>query len=86
MFDLQTIVKINRRKPVKAENNFDRECSFNGDAESGVVLHSALLRNTAYLPGAKDPARQSPAARFLARWHSLNSVESRNALVESYFE
>jgi hypothetical protein len=83
--DLQVIVKMNRKKAVKAENNFDRACSYNGDAETGVVLHSALLRNTAYLPGAKG-ARQSPAARFLARWNSLNSQEARNSLVESYFE
>lgn len=77
MHGLQEIIRMNRDyRPV--EDNFSRNCSFSGDALSGVILHSAKLRNTAFLPPVK-------AKRFLARWWSVNSVEARNRLVESYF-
>jgi len=82
MFALTEIVEMNRRaavRAVKAENNFDRACSYAGDAKSGVVLHSARLRNTVFL----GPKR---AANFLRRWNSVNSQEARNHIVEGYFE
>jgi hypothetical protein len=82
MFALSEIVEMNRRaavKAVKAESNFDRACSYSGNAKGGVVLHSARLRNTVFL-------RPKLAANFLRRWNSVNSQEARNRLVEGYFE
>lgn len=71
---------MNNKAAVKAENNFDRHCSFSGNSEDGVVLHSAKLRNTVFLSaGAR-------ASDFLRRWWSTNSQERRDALVESYFQ
>lgn len=81
MHGLQEIIRMNDQAVQAAqvvETNFNRHCSFSGDACSGVVLHSAKLRNTAFLP----PAR---AKRFLAKWGSVNSAEQRDHLVESYF-
>lgn len=82
MFDLATIKSMNDRacNVRQGEDNFSRECSFSGDSKTGVVLHSALRRNTAFL----RPGRQ--AAAFLARWWSVNSQEARNRIVESYFQ
>ncbi len=80
MFARNEIVEMNRRAAVRAvivETNVDRQCSYSGDA-NGVVLHSALRRNTAWLP----PRR---AKDFLRRWNSVNSVEAHNRLVEAYF-
>jgi hypothetical protein len=82
MFALNEIVEMNRRaalKSVKAETNFDRECSYSGEVHTGIVLHSARLRNTVFL-------RPSLAANFLRRWNSVNSQEARNRIVEGYFE
>jgi hypothetical protein len=83
MFDLAEIVEMNRRavskSRAKVETNFDRACSYNGDANTGVVLHSARLRNTVFL-------RPSLARHFIRRWNSVNSQTSRNRIVESYFE
>lgn len=70
---------MNNRAAVKAESNFDRHCSFSGDSKSGVVLHSARLRNTVFLSAGKR------ASDFLRRWWSVNSQEARNKLVEGYF-
>ncbi len=70
---------MNAKAAVKAENNFDRHCSFQGDVQDGVVLHSAKLRNTVFLsPGAR-------ASKFLRQWWSRSSQESRDTLVEGYF-
>lgn len=81
MFALAEIVEMNDRavrNSVRVEDNHNRHCSFSGDASRGVVLHSALLRNTCFLP----PAR---AKNFLRRWNSVNSAEARDAVVESFF-
>ncbi len=81
MRDLNWIIKSNERAArVKVEDNHNRECSFNGDALNGIVLHSALRRNTGFLkPGAQSK-------RFLAKWYGTNSQDKRNEIVESYFE
>jgi len=79
MHSLEQIIKMNNKAAVKAETNFDRHCSFQGDAKSGVVLHSAKLRNTVFVPAGRK------AERFLSRWWSVNSQEQRDALVERYF-
>jgi hypothetical protein len=85
MHGLSQIVAMNRRASAKAgEDNFNRHCSFTGDSETGVVIHSAKQRATVFLPGRKLPF-QSPAARFLRRWNSVNSAEARDHLVESFF-
>jgi hypothetical protein len=82
MFALNEIVKMNRKAAAKAlrvEDNHNRACSFSGDAEHGVVLHSAKLRNTVFLA-------PKLAVNFLRRWYSVNSQEARNRIVEGYFE
>lgn len=82
MFALNEIVQMNRRaaaRSAQVETNFNRACSYSGDARSGVVLHSARLRNTMFL-------RPRLASNFLRRWNSVNSQEARNRIVESYFE
>lgn len=80
MFDLDTIKKMNspentQRKP---EDNFSRQCSFSGDEKTGVVLHSALHRNTAFLSPDKVPT-------FMAAWNAAPTQEEKNAVVERYF-
>jgi hypothetical protein len=81
MRDLNWIISDNDRAcRVQPEDNFSRACSFNGDVENGIVLHSALRRNTGFLkPGAQSK-------RFLAKWYGTNSQDKRNEIVESYFE
>lgn len=61
-----------------AESETSRHCSYAGDAESGVVLHSAKQRSTVFLNGAN-------ARAFLAAWFGTNSAEKHDELVESYF-
>lgn len=81
MHGLNEIIRMNNAAADAAdrlETNFNRHCSFSGDALRGVIIHSAKLRNTAFLPPIK-------AKRFLAKWWSVNSQEARNRLVESYF-
>jgi hypothetical protein len=80
MYSLEQIVKLNRKPAVKAENNFDRQCSYSGDADAGIVLHSALLRNTIYLQAGKS------SRRFLKRWELAGTEGERNQLVEAYFQ
>jgi hypothetical protein len=73
---------MNRRAAVKAtrvETNHNRKCSFALGADGSVILHSARLRNTVFLPPRK-------ARGFLAKWHGTNSDEAHNTLVESFFE
>ena len=63
----------------KAEDNHNRDCSFAGDFESGIVLHSARERSTLFLrPGDRCKS-------FLRRWNLTDSQKGKNALVESYF-
>jgi len=81
MHSLNEIIVINDRaaaKAVKVEDNHNRACSFQGDANNGIILHSAKFRNTVFLY-----PRQ--AKNFLRRWFSLNSDEAHNHLVESFF-
>lgn len=77
MHGLQEIIRMNRN-PVQVEDNHNRHCSFAGDTVVGVVLHSAKLRNTAFLPPVQ-------AKRFLAKWLGTNSEAVHDRLVESYF-
>lgn len=80
MRDLAWIIKDNERAArVAPEDNHSRSCSFCGDAENGLVLHSARQRNTVFI-------KPGPAAKqFIAKWYGTNSQDKRNALVESYF-
>lgn len=82
MHSLSGIIRMNRKAAEKAlsEDNHSRHCSFCGNVDAGVVLHSAKLRNTVFLGAGKV------ASDFLASWWSRNSQESRDALVESYFQ
>ncbi len=69
------------RKAVRrsqAETETSRHCSFAGDKDTGVILHSAKKRSTSFL--APHGAKQ-----FLAKWYGTNSAEARDRLVESYF-
>jgi hypothetical protein len=61
-----------------AETETSRHCSYQGDPETGIVLHSAKLRNTAFIIGKK-------AKLFLTQWFSTNSAEKRDKIVESFF-
>lgn len=80
MFGLAEIRKLNDLAvKVKVEDNHNRNCSFAGDVKSGLVLHSAKLRNTVYL----EPSR---SIIFLREWAKVRSQSRRNALIESYFE
>lgn len=79
MFDLQTIVKMNDRAcQAKPEDNFSRECSWQGDPIHGVVVHSAKFRNTVYIVGG-------PAKRFITRWWSTTDQNRRNRIAEALF-
>jgi hypothetical protein len=78
MFDLQTLIKINNKPAVKAENNFDRECSWQGDPVRGVVVHSAKFRNTVFIVGGR-------AKRFITAWWSTTDQSRRNRIAEALF-
>jgi hypothetical protein len=83
MHSIEGIRSLNRKaaaraKRVAAESETSRHCSYSGDVENGVVLHSAKQRSTAFIEGGK-------ARVFLAAWLGTNSAEAHNKLVESYF-
>jgi len=88
MHSLAGIHKINNEAVAKAkalregklgESETARHCSYAGDVDSGIVLHSAKNRSTAFVAkGAKSRA-------FLATWFGTNSAQKRDELVESYF-
>jgi hypothetical protein len=81
MFDIITLRRLNNeaaKRSARAETETSRHCSYSGDTESGVVLHSAKQRSTVFLAPAKAKA-------FLAAWFGTNSAESHDRLVESYF-
>ncbi len=80
MHSLSGIRAMNEKavRRAKAETETSRHCSFAGDTESGVVLHSAKQRSTIFLA----PRR---AKLFLVRWFGTNSDEARDRIVESYF-
>lgn len=85
MHSLSTLGKLNEkreadfRKRVAIEGTFNRHCSYSGDVESGVVLHSAKRRSTAFV-SAGDRAKA-----FLVKWFGTNSAEARDEIVEAYF-
>lgn len=62
-----------------AESETSRHCSYSGDVESGLVLHSAKQRSTVFL------SNKATVRAFLAAWFGTNSAVSRDALVERYF-
>lgn len=77
MFDLSTIKKMNANPP-KVEDNHNRLSSFTQVSGSEVVLHSARLRNTAFLQGQQ-------AVRFLNKMRGMKLPEKRNQFIESFF-
>lgn len=79
MHSLQEIIRMNEKAAARVETNFDRHCSFEKDSRGNVILHSAKLRNTAFLPAGRK------AEGFLTAWWSRNSQEQRDSLVEGYF-
>lgn len=86
MRDLQQIIADNnaaverfKLKQKAGEDNYNRNCSFQGDSSSGVILHSAKCRETRFIRGGKD------AAAFCSRWVACKSQAARNRLVESFF-
>ena len=86
MFDLDSIKAMNDRAVVNAtrvEDNHNRECSYSGDSDRGLVLHSALRRSTVFVAGRNT--KSAKAAEFLAAWFGTNSQDRRNSLVESHF-
>lgn len=83
MHSLEGIRKMNdeeiARRARQGETETTRNSSYAGNADQGVVLHSAKQRSTMFVkPGA-------PAEKFLKSWESSGDLASRNKLVESYF-
>lgn len=86
MRDLQSIIRDNNEAVRKfkadkrsAETNHNRECSMTGDAESGIVIHSAKCRETRFI-------RAGAAARaFLLRYGRAVGQAARNRIIESHF-
>jgi len=69
---------VERARRGAAESETSRHCSYSGDSENGVVLHSAKQRSTVFL-------KPWQAKLFLAAWLGKNSAEAHDKLVESYF-
>lgn len=81
MYCLEVIRKINDRaeQAPASETETTRHCSYCGDIESGLVLHSAKQRSTVFVPAGAE------SRVFLSAWFGTNSAEQRDALVENYF-
>lgn len=81
MNGLAEIITANERavKTRKVETETSRHCSYAGDVENGIVLHSAKQRSTVYLKKGRG------SRLFLAAWFGTNSAEKRDALIENYF-
>jgi len=83
MHSLSGIVALNaaavrKARRLLAESETNRRCSFAGDVQEGLVLHSAKQRSTVFIRGAQAKA-------FMAGWLGTNSDEAHDKLVESYF-
>jgi hypothetical protein len=72
----KAVARYNRAEQPESETS--RHCSYQGNPEDGIVLHSAKLRNTAFIIGKK-------AKLFLTEWFGTNSADRRDKIVESYF-
>lgn len=86
MRDLQSIIRDNneavRKFKANAKNietNHNRECSMTGDAESGIVIHSAKCRETRFIPAG------AAAKTFLFRYGRARSQAARNYIIEAHF-
>ena len=86
MHDLKTIIKLNddavrnfKAKAKGVETNHNRECSMTGDAESGIVIHSAKCRETRFIPAG------AAAKTFLFRYGRARSQAARNYIIEAHF-
>lgn len=66
------------KKPFVGESETGRHSSFVGDAERGVVLHSAKQRSTVFL----NPER---AEGFLKEVGAAKTPEAKDEAIESYF-
>jgi hypothetical protein len=82
MYCLEEIVRRNENAAARSalRKKTKRRCSFCGDAQRGIVIHSARLRDTRFI------AAGIPAKRFLAGWYGTNSADAHDVLVESYFK
>lgn len=80
MYCLEVIHSMNRRaaSAPKHETEWSRHCSYH-QTKTGIVLHSAKLRSTAFL--SNGPATK----KFLVDWFGTNSATRRDQLVEAYF-
>ncbi len=78
MYSLEIIRAINARPPVRTETETTRHCSFSGNAERGIVLHSARQRSTAFLSDFQ-------ARMFLLEWRHTAPGAKRDELIEAYF-
>lgn len=66
------------KRPFVGESETGRHSSFVGDADRGVVLHSAKQRSTVFL----NPER---AKDFLAEVSGAKTPEQKDSAIESYF-
>jgi hypothetical protein len=88
IWDLPTLNMMNTRAsqgiPTRhgvppQERETTRHCSYAGDVQQGIVLHSAQQRSTQFIqPG-------EPSQRFLAAWNAAQTDNERDGLVEQYF-
>lgn len=81
MYDLPTLSRLNANadRNLCSETETTRHCSYTGNPDKGIVLHSAKKRSTAFLsPGPRSET-------FLTLRRVCRSPESLDRLVESYF-
>ena len=65
---------VARARRVADESETNRRCSYQGDPESGIVLHSAKQRATVFVKAGK------PAQQFMAKWLATNSDVKHDVL------
>jgi len=81
MYNLPTLYRLNAnagRNPC-SETETTRHCSYTGNAEKGIVLHSAKKRSTAFVSAGNR------AETFLLLRRVCRTPASLDKLVESYF-
>lgn len=80
MYCLEVIRSINNRKVVKSAVQ-ERQASYNASA-SGVVLHSAIHRDTVFIHKGE---RADSFLRIVRRYESVGNRAAINALIERIY-
>ena len=79
MYSLTTIIALNNIDRRNAENEVTRHCSYTGNVERGLVLHSAKLRSTAFVSAGLY------SKLFLAEHAKCKTIAARDAHIEAQF-